>query len=55
MVRWRYNIRLEAAATWYWLRRGDTKQAGEFAQRLLDTATAGAGEIADFWLLIAVC
>jgi tetratricopeptide (TPR) repeat protein len=37
--RWRYNIRLEAATAWYWLRRGDTKQAGDFAQRLLDTAT----------------
>jgi serine/threonine protein kinase/tetratricopeptide (TPR) repeat protein len=36
--RWRYNIRLEAATAWYWLRQGDTKQAGEFAQRLLDTA-----------------
>jgi len=37
--RWRYNIRLEAATAWHWLRQGDTKQAGEFAQRLLDTAT----------------
>jgi tetratricopeptide (TPR) repeat protein len=37
--RWRYNIRLEAATAWYWLRQGDTKQAGAFAQRLLDTAS----------------
>ena len=37
--RWRYNIRLEAATAWYWLRQGDTKQATIFAQRLLDTAT----------------
>jgi serine/threonine protein kinase/tetratricopeptide (TPR) repeat protein len=37
--RWRYNIRLEAATAWYWLRQGDAKQAGEFAQRLLDTAS----------------
>lgn len=37
--RWRYNIRLEAATAWHWLRQGDAKQAGEFAQRLLDTAT----------------
>ncbi|MEP6920350.1 MAG: AAA family ATPase, partial [bacterium] len=37
--RWRYNIRLEAATAWHWLRQGDTKQAGVFAQRLLDTAS----------------
>ena len=37
--RWRYNIRLEAATAWYWLRQGDTRQAGEFAQRLLVNAT----------------
>ncbi len=36
--RWRYNIRLEAATTWHWLRQGDLERAGEFAQRLLDTA-----------------
>ncbi len=36
--RWRYNIRLEAATAWHWLRQGDLEQAGEFAQRLLDTA-----------------
>jgi serine/threonine protein kinase/tetratricopeptide (TPR) repeat protein len=36
--RWRYNIRLEAATAWYWLRQGDAEKAGEFAQRLLDTA-----------------
>jgi serine/threonine protein kinase/tetratricopeptide (TPR) repeat protein len=37
--RWRYNIRLEAATAWYWLRQGDTTRAAEFAQRLLDTAS----------------
>lgn len=37
--RWRYNIRLEAATAWHWLRQGDAEKAGEFAQRLLDTAT----------------
>ncbi|MEK6283646.1 MAG: hypothetical protein AABN95_25100, partial [Acidobacteriota bacterium] len=37
--RWRYNIRLEAATAWHWLRQGDLEKAGEFAQRLLDTAT----------------
>lgn len=36
--RWRYNIRLEAATAWHWLRQGDLERAGEFAQRLLDTA-----------------
>ncbi|MCA1575531.1 MAG: hypothetical protein LC770_13580 [Acidobacteria bacterium] len=36
--RWRYNIRLEAATAWHWLRQGDLEKAGEFAQRLLDTA-----------------
>ena len=36
--RWRYNIRLEAATAWHWLRQGDLDQAREFAQRLLDTA-----------------
>ena len=37
--RWRYNIRLEAATAWHWLHQGDLKQAREYAQRLLDTAT----------------
>ncbi|MGI8735533.1 MAG: serine/threonine-protein kinase PknK [Pyrinomonadaceae bacterium] len=37
--RWRYNIRLEAATAWHWLRQGDLEQAGEFAQRLLETAS----------------
>jgi tetratricopeptide (TPR) repeat protein len=37
--RWRYNIRLEAATSWHWLRQGDLEKASEFAQRLLDTAT----------------
>ncbi len=37
--RWRYNIRLEAATASHWLRQGDPEKAGEFAQRLLDTAT----------------
>ncbi len=37
-VRWRYNIRLEAATAWHWLRQGDLEKAREFAQRLLDTA-----------------
>lgn len=36
--RWRYNIRLEAATAWYWLRQDNAEQAGAFAQRLLDTA-----------------
>ena len=36
--RWRYSIRLEAATAWHWLRQGDLEKAGEFAQRLLDTA-----------------
>lgn len=36
--RWRYNIRLEAATAWFWLRKGDLEKAAEFAQRLLDTA-----------------
>ncbi|HKR59503.1 MAG TPA: AAA family ATPase, partial [Pyrinomonadaceae bacterium] len=36
--RWRYNIRLEAATAWHWLRKGDLEKAGEFAQRLFDTA-----------------
>ncbi|MGH9962259.1 MAG: hypothetical protein ACREBC_34905, partial [Pyrinomonadaceae bacterium] len=36
--RWRYNIRLEAATAWHWLRQGDLEKAAEFAQRLLDTA-----------------
>ena len=36
--RWRYNIRLEAATAWHWLRQGDLEKAGEFAQRLLETA-----------------
>lgn len=34
----RYNIRLEAATAWHWLRQGEMEKAGEFAQRLLDTA-----------------
>ncbi|MEP6742319.1 MAG: hypothetical protein ABJB61_07450, partial [bacterium] len=38
--RWRYNIRLEAATAWHWLRQGDAdlEKAGEAARRLLDTA-----------------
>jgi len=37
--RWRYNIRLEAATAWHWLRKGETEKASEYAHRLLDTAT----------------
>jgi len=37
--RWRYNIRLQAAATEQWLRQGDLAKAREFAQRLLDIAS----------------
>jgi DNA-binding GntR family transcriptional regulator len=37
-LRWRYNIRLEAATGWHWLRQGDVEKADEFARRLLDTA-----------------
>ena len=37
--RWRYNIRLEAAAAEHWLRQGDLSKAREFAQRLLETAS----------------
>jgi tetratricopeptide (TPR) repeat protein/tRNA A-37 threonylcarbamoyl transferase component Bud32 len=37
--RWRYNIRLEAATAWHWLRQGDLEQAREFAQRLLAAAS----------------
>ena len=37
--RWRYNIRLEAATAWHWLRKEDLNKASEYAQRLLDTAT----------------
>jgi tetratricopeptide (TPR) repeat protein len=36
--RWRYNIRLEAATGWHWLRQGDVEKADEYARRLLDTA-----------------
>jgi tetratricopeptide (TPR) repeat protein len=36
--RWRYNIRLEAASAWHWLRQGNLGKAGEFAEQLLDTA-----------------
>jgi tetratricopeptide (TPR) repeat protein len=36
--RWRYNIRLEAATAWHWLRQSDLEKAAEFARRLLDTA-----------------
>jgi serine/threonine protein kinase/tetratricopeptide (TPR) repeat protein len=36
--RWRYNIRLEAAAAEHWLRQENLSKAREFAQRLLDTA-----------------
>jgi tetratricopeptide (TPR) repeat protein len=36
--RWRYSIRLEAATAWFWLRQGDLEKAGEFTQRLLQTA-----------------
>jgi ATP/maltotriose-dependent transcriptional regulator MalT len=36
--RWRYNIRLEAATAWHWLKQGELEKAAEFAQRLLDTA-----------------
>ena len=37
--RWRYNIRLQAATAEHWLKQGDVKKAGEFAQQLLETAT----------------
>lgn len=37
--RWRYNIRLEAATAWHWLRQGNLEKATEFAQRLFDTAS----------------
>ena len=36
--RWRYNIRLEAATGWHWLRQGNVDKAEEFSRRLLDTA-----------------
>ncbi len=37
--RWRYNIRLQAGKSEYYLAQGDLEQAEEYAQRLLDTAT----------------
>ena len=37
--RWRYNIRLQAAASEYWLSRGDLDRAEEHARRLLEAAT----------------
>jgi tetratricopeptide (TPR) repeat protein len=37
--RWRYNIRLQAAAAEHWLGQGDLSKAREFAGHLLDTAT----------------
>jgi tetratricopeptide (TPR) repeat protein len=37
--RWRYNIRLQAGTSEYWLTRGDPEKAREFALRLLETAT----------------
>ena len=36
--RWRYNIRLQAATAEHWLKQGDLEKAGEFAERLRDTA-----------------
>jgi len=38
--RWRYNIRLEAATAWHWLRQGNLDKASEYAQRLFVAATA---------------
>src|SRR6266404_1476512 len=37
--RWRYNIRLQAAAAEHWMHQGDLSKAREFSQRLLDTAS----------------
>jgi tetratricopeptide (TPR) repeat protein len=37
--RWRYNIRLQAGTSEYWLARGDIEQAELYARRLLETAT----------------
>jgi tetratricopeptide (TPR) repeat protein len=36
--RWRYNLRLQAGASEYWLSRGDPERAEEHAQRLLEEA-----------------
>jgi tetratricopeptide (TPR) repeat protein len=37
--RWRFNLRLQAGASEYWLSRGDPERAEEHARRLLDAAT----------------
>ncbi len=37
--RWRYNIRLQAGQSEYWLRHDDLQQAEENAKRLFDAAT----------------
>jgi tetratricopeptide (TPR) repeat protein len=37
--RWRYNIRLQAGKSEYYLAQGDLGRAEEYAQQLLDTAT----------------
>lgn len=37
--RWRYNIRLQAGTSEYWLSQGDLERAEEYARRLLETAT----------------
>jgi tetratricopeptide (TPR) repeat protein len=37
--RWRFNIRLQAAASEYWLSREDLDKADEHARRLLESAT----------------
>jgi tetratricopeptide (TPR) repeat protein len=36
---WRYNIRLEAAKSEYWLARGDLRRAEEYARQLFEVAT----------------
>ncbi len=37
--RWRYNIRLQAGKSEYWLVQGDIEKAEDFARGLLETAT----------------
>jgi tetratricopeptide (TPR) repeat protein len=38
--RWRYNLRLQAGASEYWLSQGDAEKAEEHAQRLLEEASS---------------
>lgn len=37
--RWRYNTRLQAAQSEYWLAQGDAARAAEYASRLMEMAT----------------